>query len=128
MKTKKKAIDITNAEYEILSVIWKWGQQSVREIYERLKETRGWALTTVRTMLDRMTKKGLVNKEDYHGIFLFSALISRPVGLAKIVRFFAHRVLETSTDSVVAMFSASKGLTKAELAELKNLLEDDDKQ
>ncbi len=123
---KKRTVEITNAEYEVLAVVWKHGQQSVREIYERLRDSRGWALTTVRTMLDRMTKKGLVKKESYHGIFLFSSIISRPAGLAKIVRFFARQVLETKPANVVAMFSASKGLSKAEIAELKTLLEDNE--
>lgn len=126
MKPKKNALVITNAEYEVLSVIWKNGRQSVREIYDRLRDSRGWALTTVRTMLDRMTKKGLVKKENFHGMFLFSPRISRPAGLAKMIRFFARQVLETDPENLVAMFAASKGMKKTELAELKALLEEDE--
>ena len=122
----KKRLDITNAEFEVLSVIWKNGRQSVREIHDQLRDSRGWALTTVRTMLDRMEKKGLVKKADYHGIFLFSARISRPAGLAKLVRFFGRQVFETDPENLVAMFASSKGLKKSELAELKALLEEDE--
>ena len=118
--------ELTKAEYDILRFLWKHGEKSVREIYDLLKDSHGWALTTVRTMMDRMTNKGLLKKENFHGVFIYSPLISRPAGLAKLVRFFADRVLETDTNTVVAMFSDSKGLTSEEITELKNLLNDEE--
>jgi BlaI family transcriptional regulator, penicillinase repressor len=70
-----------------------------------------------------MTRKKLLSKTDTHGVFVYRPVISRPEGLAKMVRFFADRVLETDTNTVVAMFSGSKGLTAEEIEELKKLLD-----
>jgi BlaI family penicillinase repressor len=121
----KKLPELTKAEYDIMRILWKEGERSVREVYERVRETQGWALTTVRTMMDRMTNKGLLKKQNYHGVFIFKPLISRPEGMTQMVRFFADRILETDASAVVAMFSNTKGLTGEEINELKKLLEEE---
>jgi BlaI family transcriptional regulator, penicillinase repressor len=125
MKKIAEVPDLTKAEYDIMRILWKHGERSVREICDLLNDTHGWALTTVRTMVDRMVTKGLLQKDNYHGVFVYKPLISRPAGLAKMVRFFADRVLETDTDTVVSMFSNTKGLSAGEIEELKDLLKEE---
>ena len=125
MKRKSKIPSLSNAEYNIMRVLWKYGEKSVREIYEHLLDTQGWAITTIRTMMDRMTAKRLLKKVNSHGVFVFGPLISRPAGLANIVRFFAQKVLETDTGTVVSMFSDKKGLSAEEVEELKRILDEE---
>ena len=119
----KKIPDLTKAEYDIMRVLWKHGEKSVREVHEALRHSHGWALTTVRTMMDRMERKKLLSRKDSGGVYVYRPMISRPEGLAKMVRFFADRVLETDTSTVVSMFSGTKGLTADEIEELKKLLD-----
>jgi len=121
---KKSLPELSKAEYDILRFIWKAGKQTVREVHDQLQETYGWAYTTTKTMMDRMVQKGLLNREEFHGIFLYKALISRPAGLAKLVQFFAERVLETDATQVVSMFARSNTLTAEEIKELEDLLND----
>ena len=126
MKKKEIGIpELSKPEYDILRVLWKKGKQSVREVHDVMEKNNGWALTTTRTVMDRMVKKGLLSKKNYHGIFIFEALISRPAGLAKMVQFFADRVLETDTNTVVSMFSNASGLTPEEIDELRKLLKEE---
>ena len=122
MKDKKNLIDLSRAEYDILRTLWKDGQLSVREVHDRLKETYSWAYTTTKTMMDRMVGKNLLNRESFHGIFIYKPLISRPAGLARMVQFFADRVLEMDVGSVVSLFARSKALSPEEIEELNNLL------
>lgn len=121
-KTDNHLPDLSKPEYDILRILWKKGQKSAREIHEYLLNTHGWALTTTRTVIDRMVKKKLLEKQNNHGIFIFKPLISRPTGLAKIVQFIADRVLETDTNTVVSMFSNATGITEKELDELRKIL------
>ena len=125
---KQNLPELSKAEYDILRIIWKAGKQTVREVHDRLQETYGWAYTTTKTMMDRMTQKELLIREEFHGIFLYRALISRPAGLAKMVKFFADRVLETDATQVVSMFASSNALTAAEIKELEDLLNNQEKQ
>ncbi|MBN2091843.1 BlaI/MecI/CopY family transcriptional regulator [candidate division KSB1 bacterium] len=124
MKTENSLIDLSRAEYDILRILWKKGQANVREVFEALQATYNWAYTTTKTMMDHMVKKELLCREEFHGIFLYKPLISRPEGLARLVQFFADRVLETDVGSVVSLFARNKTLTPIELAELEQLLKE----
>ncbi len=122
MDNKTELIDLSRAEYDILRILWKEGQSSVREVNDKLEETYHWAYTTTKTMMDRMVAKNLLSRESFHGLFIYKPLISRPAGLARLVQFFADRVLEMEVGSVVALFARSKTLSPAEIEELNQLL------
>jgi len=116
--------ELSKAELIILRVLWKDGRLSIREVYDQIYDIHKWAYTTTKTIMDRMVKKGLLKKGKFHGVFLYKSLISRPAGLAKMVQFFADRILETDTGSVVAMFAKNNTLNKDEIKELEVLLEE----
>jgi predicted transcriptional regulator len=123
MPKKKELPELSRAEYDILRILWKDGKLTVREVHDQIHDIHRWAYTTTKTMMDRMTKKGLLERNKFHGIYLYRPLISRPAGLARMVQFFADRVLETDAGAVVSMFADSKTLTAAEIEELEKLLE-----
>ena len=110
----------------MLNVLWKSKEGlSVREVHEQIKDEFEWAYSTTKTMMDRMIRKQLLEREKFHGVFLYRALISRPNGFARFIQFFADRVLELDYGEVVALFSRSKALDPGEIKELGKLLADD---
>lgn len=117
--------DLTNAEFDILRIIWKSGKLSVREVHDQVTHTHGWAYSTTKTMMDRMARKSLLTREKFHGVFLYRALISRPSGFARLIQFFADRVLEIDRGEVVALFTRSKALDPDEIRELEKFLADE---
>jgi len=122
MSDKNALIDLSKAEYDILRVLWKTGKLTVREVHDQLTKTYNWAYTTTKTMMDRMVAKEMLLREEYHGIFLYQPLISRPMGLARMVQFFADRVLEMDSAVVVSLFAKSKAISQEEIDELNDLL------
>ena len=122
---KENLPELSKSEYDILRILWKTGRQTVREVHDELLPTSGWAYTTTKTMMDRMVKKGLLARKEFHGIYLYEPKITRPVGLARLVQFFADRVLETDTQSVVAMFAQTGAITPEEIEELEKILEEE---
>ena len=117
--------DLTKAEFDILRIIWKSGKHSVREVHDQITATHDWVYSTTKTMMDRMTRKQLLAREKFHGIFLYRPLISRPKGFARFIQFFADRVLELDYGEVVALFSRSQALDPKEIQELERLLVND---
>lgn len=111
------------AELDVMKVLWKTGRLSAREIHDRLTERTGWAYSTTRTIVERLVRKGLLRKQSSHGLHVYAAAVSRPTGLAQLVRDFAEQVLELREVPVAALFSESDALTPEELAELRALLE-----
>jgi len=128
VQPKKPLPDLSRAEFDIMRVLWRAGRLSVREVHDQVRETYDWAYSTTKTMMDRMVKKGLLSRESFHGIYLYQPMISRPAGLAKMVRFFADRVLEMDTGSVVSLFARSKALSPEEIKELSRLLKEEKKK
>jgi BlaI family transcriptional regulator, penicillinase repressor len=116
--------DLSRAEYDVLRGLWPLGQGSVREVHDAIQAETNWAYTTTKTVMDRMAAKGLLERSQQHGAFVYRPLISRPAGLARFVRFFADRVLERDLSLVLGLFKDSESLTTQELDELKRLVED----
>jgi predicted transcriptional regulator len=123
MKIKEGLPDLTKAEFDILRILWKKGRLNVREVHNQLIKHYNWAYSTTKTMMDRMVKKDLLRREEFHGIYLYRPLISRPKGFARFIQFFSDRVLELDYGTVVALFSQSKALAPEEIEELTLLLE-----
>ncbi len=117
--------DLSKAEYDILRALWRNGSQSIREVHDIISPQNGWAYSTTKTTMDRMVKKGFLSREQFHGVFIYSAQISRPAGLVRLVQFFADKVLETDYGTVVSLFARNNTLREDEIAELNRLLEED---
>jgi len=118
--------EISTAEFQILRVLWKNDAQSVREVHDLISAKTGWAYSTTKTTMDRMSKKGLLERQSFHGVFIYKPLISKSQGMVKWVRFFADGVLETDYSNVITMFNQTGSLTDQEIAELRALLEDEE--
>jgi predicted transcriptional regulator len=121
--TEKELPQLTPAELEVMKVLWTCDGLSAREIHEQLGEQQRWAYSTTRTTVERMVRKGLVEKNAFHGLHIYSASVSRARGLARMVRDFAAQVLETSHVPVVSLFADSGSLSEEEIEELRELLD-----
>ena len=116
--------DLSRTELQMLNVLWKSKEGlSVREVHEQIKDEFEWAYSTTKTTMDRMVKKGLLRREDFHGVFLYQAEISRPAGLARLLSFFMNDLLDMDQSALVSLFGRSKALSNSEIDELENLLE-----
>lgn len=124
MSRPGKAPDLTKSELAVLKVLWRAGELSAREIHEGVADVLEWAYSTTRTTVDRMAAKGLLAKRSFHGIYLYEPRISRPAGLAAVVRDLAERVLETDYAPVVSLFAEANDLSSEEVEELERLLEE----
>jgi len=119
----KNVPELSKAEYDILRILWKQGDLTVRELHDSLKGTRKWAYSTTKTMMDRMVRKKYLERKPFHRIYLYKALISKPQGIMRWVEFFADRVLEMDISSTVALFGKTDSLSSEEIEELILLLE-----
>ena len=123
MENQNHFPELSRSELDIMKVLWKDGRSSAREVHDRLSDVYNWAYSTTKTVMDRMVKKGRLSRENFHGVFLYNPLISKPAGLAKLVRNFADNVLELDYGSVVSLFARSKALTDKEVQELQQILD-----
>ena len=122
MTRRRDLPELTDSELEVMKTLWRAGPQSAREVHDALAERVGWAYTTTRTTLDRMVDKGHVERSSHHGLYVYRPELTRPVGLAGLVRRLAGRVLEVEPSRVVSLFGEGLELGAEEVAELEALV------
>ncbi len=114
----------TRPELAILKLLWRGRELSARDIHSAIIEEFDWSYSTVRTVLERMTDKGLISKTAVSGVNIYAAEVSKVSMLGRMIADFSKRVLELDNAPAAAFFSDSKLLSESELAELEAMLRD----
>lgn len=117
-------MNISAAESVVMEVLWRKHPQSAEDIVTALQGKQTWEAPTVRTLLNRLLKKGAITAAKEGRYYLYRPLIERDEYLftessGMIDRLFAGRVAP-----LVAQFSGHRKLSKKDLDELKHLIEE----
>jgi len=115
-----KQPQISDAEWEVMKALWQAAPVSVSELTQRLK--RDWHPKTVRTMLLRLQKKGVVASKVKDGVYQYFATVTREECTRSAAHSFLDRVFDGALAPMVAHFVSGRGLTADEKRELKKLL------
>ena len=122
MNNKAKA-EISNAEFEVLDVLWEDYPANSSELAERLNKRKDWHDKTVRTLLSRLVKKQVIDYEQNRRQYQYYPLISREEYTQKEAKSFVSRLFNGKVAPLVAGFSSQNSLSKEDVKELKELLE-----
>jgi predicted transcriptional regulator len=113
----------TEAELGILQVLWQAGPRSVRDIQKILNEQRPTGYTTVLKLLQIMTGKGLVDRDDSQRPQLYRPRYSREHTQRQLLRDLLDRAFGGSVKSLVLQALASKRSSPKELEAIEKLLD-----
>ena len=117
-----KGSDPTKPELAILKLLWRSKEMSAREIHGEIEGDFGWSYSTVRTVLERMSDKGLISKTPVDGVNIYEPQVGKVAMLSRMIADFSKRVLELDTTPATAFFADSKLLSDAELEQLEDVL------
>ncbi|MFO1482479.1 MAG: BlaI/MecI/CopY family transcriptional regulator [Verrucomicrobiaceae bacterium] len=112
----------TEAEMEILQVLWERGPSTVREVHESVNEPRGMAYTTTLKVMQVMHEKGLVTRDDSERSHRFSAAIERERTRQSVVKQLIERVFGGSAEELVLSALGATKVRPDELQQIKELL------
>jgi len=112
------------SELSLLKALWKDQPLSAREIHERVLDELGWSFSSTRKTLERMLDKQMVSQQARHGVQVYRPALDKVATLAAFANDFGRRVMEMDAPLPVNMFTGSKLVDQAELAELEQLLQD----
>lgn len=118
----KPATPISDAEAQVMRLLWQRAPQAADEIAATLGPRHGWAPATVKTLLNRLLKKGAVTAERDGRRFLYAPAVPEDAwvadtGLSLIDRLFGGRLAP-----LVAQFASERQLSADDIAALKALL------
>jgi BlaI family penicillinase repressor len=114
----------TDAELEILTVIWSRGPSTVREIHETILERKPAQYTTVLKMLQIMTDKGLVLRDDSERAHRYEASVPREATQTQLAGDLLQRAFGGSASSLLLGALSAKKTSKKELAEMRRMLDE----
>jgi BlaI family penicillinase repressor len=122
--TQRKQPKPTNAELAILQVLWDRGPSTVREVQEELSESRATGYTTALKLLQIMTEKGLVVRDESQRSHVYRARFSRQQVQRRMVGDLLDRAFDGSAYMLVLQALSTKPASAEEIARIRELLEE----
>ncbi|MFZ6708874.1 BlaI/MecI/CopY family transcriptional regulator [Undibacterium sp. TC9W] len=119
-----KNIAISEAESLVMETLWKQHPQSAELVSAALAQQQDWQEATVKTLLNRLLKKGAIAAEKDGRRFLYSPILQREQWLMSESKGFLDRMFNGRIAPLVAHFSEQKKLSKQDIAELKRLIKE----
>jgi predicted transcriptional regulator len=126
MADPKAALGST--EIEILRYVGDHHPISVGEVAKYMAQTSGQARTTVLTIMERLRRKGYLGRRRSEGVYRYSPKIPKDALLRGLVQNFVRTTLGGSVSPFVAFLSEKESVSDDELAALKRLVQDLERQ
>lgn len=120
----KKPKRLGDAELEIMLAIWDAGTPLTSvQIREKLKRSRDWAMASIMTSLARIVEKGFLQCDKSTGINLYTPLADEEDYKAQEGRSFLDKMYGSSVPNLVTNLYSNKVIDKADIDELRKLLD-----
>src|SRR5579859_1381941 len=113
----------TDAELAILRVLWDRGRSTVRDVHDELNRHAATGYTTVLKMLQIMTEKGLVVRDEAQRAHIYEARYSEQKTQRQLLSDLADRAFGGSATKLVMQALSGRKATPEELNEIRELLD-----
>lgn len=113
---------ISNAEWEVMKIIWNNFEITSTNIIQELKDKAQWKPTTVKSLISRLLNKNAIGFKKLGNEYLYFPLVSEEECIKLESKSFVDRVFNGSIKSMLLNFAESKEISEADINELKNIL------
>ncbi len=118
----KAKVELFESEWAILQVVWNKEPCAAPTVQEALAKSRGWAYTTVKTMMDRMVKKGLLRTERIRNLYLYRAAITRQQAQRSEIMKTVRRAFDGALTPMMQFLIENEKLSDEEYRKLEQLI------
>lgn len=116
-------IQISEAEWDVMRVVWGDGPLTAARVIASLSDTRDWNHRTVRTLLSRLVEKGALAYDVDGTKYIYRAAVPREQCVRHESRSFLSKVFGGDVQSLLAHFVEDSALSEDELRQLRELVE-----
>lgn len=113
---------ISEAEFQVMKIVWEHAPVSTNQVTESLTQTTKWSPKTIQTMLKRLVQKKALTYEKEGRVFIYTSLFGQEEYVNQESRHFLQRFFNGSMTSMLASFLDTETLTRQDLEELKDLI------
>ena len=118
----KELPQISEAEFEVMKVVWKYAPINTNEITERLLKTTNWSPKTIQTLIKRLVTKGALTYEKQSRVFVYTPAIKENEYINHESNSFLKRFYHGDLTAMVSAFIENDNLTKTDIDTLRSLL------
>ena len=115
---------ISDAESTVMEVLWQQSPLTAEQVVSALAEQQDWREATIKTLLNRLLKKGAVIAEAEGRRYHYSPAVAREDYVSAQSESLIERLFNGRVAPLVAHFSEQQKLSKADIAELRALLKE----
>lgn len=113
---------ISEAEYEVMKVVWKYAPINTNEITEKLLQTTAWSPKTIQTLIKRLVNKGALSYEKQGRIFVYTPVVKENEYIGQESRSFLNRFYNGDIAAMLSAYIENDALSDTELEQLRSLL------
>lgn len=117
-----KLPQISEAEFEVMKVIWKYAPISTNEITEKLLQTTNWSPKTIQTLIKRLVTKGALTYEKQSCMFIYTPVVKESEYIGQESSSFLNRYYDGDITAMVSAYIENDKLSESELDTLRMLL------
>lgn len=114
---------ISDAEWFVMEIVWQTSPLTANEIVDALARQSGWSPATIKTMLNRLVKKGALKFQAEGKRYLYRPAVSRESCVRGESRSFIQRFFGGEVGPMLAHFVEDAKLSPEQIKELRKLLE-----
>ncbi len=114
---------LSEAQMEIMNVVWDRGEATVADVWKVLSARRRVARSTVLTMLTRLEQKGWLNCDEEGHAFRYRAALPREATLGTMVRRLIDTAFGGSAEGLVMALLHGRGVSKEEARKIKKMID-----
>jgi len=118
----KPNLELFDSEWAILQVVWEHEPCAAPTVQEKLVKEKGWAYTTVKTLMDRMVKKGLLNVEKIRNLHLYRSAVSPAQAKKSEIMRTLKRAFNESLTPMMQFLIENEELKEEEYAEMGRMI------
>ena len=119
---------LSASEWTVMNAVWELAPLSAREVHDQVKEETGWAFDTVRTILNRLVKKGILDSELRANTAYFSPRITREEARHSAVAWLTEKAFGGAQEYLMRFLVSRRELSRSEREALRDLLAEMDEE
>ena len=119
----KRTPRISEAEWEVMRILWQSGPKTTNEIVEELTARTPWKTETVRTLIHRLMRKKAVSYKKHGRQYLYSPKVAEADCVRAETKTFLDRFHGGSVEPMLAAMVEHEQLTPAQIKRLKQILD-----
>lgn len=113
---------ISEAEFEVMKIIWKYAPISTNDITDRLLQTTNWSPKTIQTLIKRLVTKGVLTYEKQSRVFVYTPVVKENEYIGQQSKSFLERYYNGDITAMLSAYMENAKLSETEIDTLRSLL------